>query len=71
MLEGSDVSPIVFLILVNLLILALGCVLDATTIILAIVTYIAYKLRQVIRHPKEFRRVSRGFKTLAKYLVKK
>lgn len=37
LLEGSDVSPIVFLILVNLLILALGCVLDATTIILVIV----------------------------------
>lgn len=37
LLEGSDVNPIVFLILVNLLILALGCVLDATTIILVIV----------------------------------
>ena len=37
MLEGADISPIVFLILVNLLILALGCVLDATTIILVIV----------------------------------
>ncbi|GAA6208453.1 TRAP transporter large permease [Cognatishimia sp. WU-CL00825] len=37
MLEGSDISPILFLILVNLLILALGCVLDATTIILVIV----------------------------------
>ena len=37
LLEGSDVSPIVFLIMVNLLILALGCVLDATTIILVIV----------------------------------
>ena len=37
MLEGADISPILFLILVNLLILALGCVLDATTIILVIV----------------------------------
>ncbi|WP_171182366.1 TRAP transporter large permease [Ruegeria sp. HKCCD8929] len=37
MLEGADVHPIIFLILVNLLILALGCVLDATTIILVIV----------------------------------
>ncbi len=37
MLEGADVHPIVFLILVNILILALGCVLDATTIILVIV----------------------------------
>lgn len=37
LLEGSEISPILFLILVNLLILALGCVLDATTIILVIV----------------------------------
>jgi TRAP-type C4-dicarboxylate transport system permease large subunit len=37
MLEGADISPIVFLILVNILILLLGCVLDATTIILVIV----------------------------------
>lgn len=37
LLEGSDISPIMFLILVNILILALGCVLDATTIILVIV----------------------------------
>ena len=37
LLEGLDISPIVFLIVVNLLILALGCVLDATTIILVIV----------------------------------
>jgi tripartite ATP-independent transporter DctM subunit len=37
MLEGAEISPILFLILVNLLILALGCVLDATTIILVIV----------------------------------
>ena len=35
-LVGLDVDPIVFLIGVNLLILALGCVLDATTIILVI-----------------------------------
>ncbi len=37
LLEGANVSPILFLIMVNLLILALGCVLDATTIILVIV----------------------------------
>ncbi|MFD1341513.1 TRAP transporter large permease [Litorisediminicola beolgyonensis] len=37
LLTGIDVSPIVFLIGVNLLILVLGCVLDATTIILVIV----------------------------------
>ncbi len=35
-LVGLDVSPIVFLIGVNILILLLGCVLDATTIILVI-----------------------------------
>lgn len=37
LLAGSDVSPIWFLLAVNVLILALGCVLDATTIILVIV----------------------------------
>lgn len=36
-LVGIDIHPIVFLLLVNLLILLLGCVLDATTIILVIV----------------------------------
>jgi TRAP-type C4-dicarboxylate transport system permease large subunit len=36
-LEGSDISPIAFLIAVNVLILLLGCILDATTIILVIV----------------------------------
>lgn len=35
--EGLDVSPLVFLILVNILVLLLGCVLDATVIILVIV----------------------------------
>ncbi|MEC7963676.1 MAG: TRAP transporter large permease subunit, partial [Pseudomonadota bacterium] len=37
LLEGADVSPLLFLIAVNVLILLLGCVLDATTIILVIV----------------------------------
>ena len=37
LLEGADISPIIFLISVNVLILLLGCVLDATTIILVIV----------------------------------
>jgi len=37
LLDGMDVSPIMFLIAVNVLILLLGCVLDATTIILVIV----------------------------------
>jgi tripartite ATP-independent transporter DctM subunit len=37
LLDGTDVNPIVFLIVVNLLILVLGCILDATTIILVIV----------------------------------
>ncbi|EFO32107.1 sialic acid trap transporter permease protein siat [Roseibium sp. TrichSKD4] len=36
-LSGLDVHPIVFLLAVNLLVLLLGCVLDATTIILVIV----------------------------------
>lgn len=36
-LVGLDVHPLLFLLGVNLLILALGCVLDATTIILVIV----------------------------------
>ncbi len=35
-LVGLDMHPLVFLLAVNLLILALGCVLDATTIILVI-----------------------------------
>ncbi len=37
LLVGIDVHPLVFLLGVNLLILLLGCVLDATTIILVIV----------------------------------
>ena len=36
-LSGSDISPLTFLLLVNLLVLLLGCVLDATVIILVIV----------------------------------
>ncbi|MCG6904475.1 MAG: TRAP transporter large permease [Rhodobacter sp.] len=36
-LVGLDVSPLVFLFGVNLLILLLGCVLDATTIILVVI----------------------------------
>lgn len=36
-LVGLDVHPLIFLVGVNLLVLALGCVLDATTIILVIV----------------------------------
>ncbi|WP_417740938.1 TRAP transporter large permease [Salipiger sp.] len=36
-LDDVDVSPIVFLLAVNLLLLGLGCLLDATTIILVIV----------------------------------
>jgi tripartite ATP-independent transporter DctM subunit len=36
-LEGLNVSPIVFLLGINLLVLVLGCVLDATTIILVII----------------------------------
>jgi tripartite ATP-independent transporter DctM subunit len=36
-LQGIDLSPVVFLLMVNVLFLALGCVLDATTILLVIV----------------------------------
>jgi TRAP-type transport system large permease protein len=36
-LVGRDISPIVFLLGVNVLILALGCILDATTLILVII----------------------------------
>ncbi|MGA0281452.1 MAG: TRAP transporter large permease subunit, partial [Paracoccaceae bacterium] len=35
--ESSSISPLAFLILVNVLVLLLGCVLDATVIILVIV----------------------------------
>ena len=36
MIAGMDVSPLVFLIGINILLLLLGCILDATTIILVI-----------------------------------
>lgn len=36
-LQGLDISPLAFLLLVNVLFLILGCLLDATTIILVIV----------------------------------
>jgi len=35
--EGSEISPLMFLILVNVLVLLLGCILDATVIILVII----------------------------------
>ena len=37
LLSGLEISPLLFLILVNLLVLVLGCILDATVIILVIV----------------------------------
>ncbi len=37
MLSGSNIHPLVFLILINVLVLLLGCILDATVIILVIV----------------------------------
>lgn len=37
LLKSIDLSPIAFLLLINLLLLALGCVLDAATILLVIV----------------------------------
>ncbi len=36
-LKGMDITPMMFMLGVNLLLLALGCVLDATTIILVII----------------------------------
>ena len=36
-LTGTDVNPLTFLLLVNILVLILGCILDATVIILVIV----------------------------------
>jgi tripartite ATP-independent transporter DctM subunit len=36
-LDGLDMSPLVFLLAVNVLLLLLGCVLDATTIILVVI----------------------------------
>lgn len=37
LMSGSDISPFTFLLFVNLLVLLLGCILDATVIILVIV----------------------------------
>ena len=37
LLDGLDVSPLVFLLLVNLLFLLLGCLFDATTMLLVLV----------------------------------
>jgi TRAP-type C4-dicarboxylate transport system permease large subunit len=37
LLDGLDVSPLVFLLLVNLLFLILGCLFDATTMLLVLV----------------------------------
>ena len=34
-------------------------------------SYILYKLRQVIRHPREFKRLVKSFKTFARYLIRK
>ena len=37
LLQGADVSPLMFLLLVNLLFLILGCLFDATTMLLVLV----------------------------------
>ena len=37
MFAGADINPLVFIILVNLMVLLLGCILDATVIILVII----------------------------------
>ena len=46
-LVGLDVDPLVFLLGVNLLLLLLGCVLDATTIILVIIPLFIPSCRQL------------------------
>lgn len=46
-LEGLDISPLMFLLAVNALFLALGCILDATTIILVIVPLFVPTCRQL------------------------
>ena len=37
MFAGAEISPLMFIILVNVLVLLLGCILDATVIILVII----------------------------------
>ncbi len=37
MFAGADISPLLFILLVNLMVLLLGCILDATVIILVII----------------------------------
>ena len=37
MFSGADISPLMFILLVNVLVLLLGCILDATVIILVII----------------------------------
>ena len=37
MFAGADISPLMFILLVNILVLLLGCILDATVIILVII----------------------------------
>jgi tripartite ATP-independent transporter DctM subunit len=37
MFAGADINPLVFILLVNLMVLLLGCILDATVIILVII----------------------------------
>ena len=37
MFAGADISPLMFMLMVNVLVLLLGCILDATVIILVII----------------------------------
>ena len=37
MFAGADIDPLVFMLMVNVLVLLLGCILDATVIILVII----------------------------------
>ena len=51
---GLDVSPLVFLLLINILVLVLGCILDATVIILVIVPLFIPTLRTLGIDPVHF-----------------
>lgn len=51
---GLDVSPLVFLLLINILVLMLGCILDATVIILVIVPLFIPTLRTLGIDPVHF-----------------
>lgn len=53
-LSGLDVSPLMFLLIINILVLLLGCILDATVIILVIVPLFIPTLRTLGIDPVHF-----------------